>query len=82
MRVARTCVFVFIPILSERLAHPTVLPGFDAGPNGSSATDPEHYDTSPWRARHRKERESQALPGHLFWTWFVDNPRPSSARRY
>jgi hypothetical protein len=21
-------------------------------------------------------RETHALPNHLFWTWFVDNPRP------
>jgi hypothetical protein len=25
-------------------------------------------------------RETQALPDHLFWTWFIDNPRPQSSK--
>jgi hypothetical protein len=24
--------------------------------------------------------ETQALPDHLFWTWFIDNPRPQSSK--
>jgi hypothetical protein len=25
-------------------------------------------------------RETRALPDHLFWTWFIDNPRPQSSK--
>jgi hypothetical protein len=24
--------------------------------------------------------ETQALPDHLFWTWFIDNPRSQSSK--
>ena len=24
--------------------------------------------------------ETHVLPNHLFWTWFIDNPRPHSSK--
>ena len=77
MKVARTYVFLLVPILIERVAHTTVANGFCAGSNGSAPN--QKYDERPmWRVRNRKEREAGLLPHHLSWTWFVDNPSPSS----
>jgi len=74
MKVARTYVFVFLPIPAEWISHPATVRGFRGGPNGSSPMDREHNEKFPWRGRHRQERDTQSLPSHLFWTWFVDKP--------
>jgi hypothetical protein len=73
----RTYVFAFVPIPAEWIPHPATVRGFNGGPNGSSLTDRTHNERLRWRGRHRRERDTQSLPSHLFWTWFVDNPRPS-----
>jgi len=78
MKSARTYVFVFVPILLEQVANTRVATGFQAGSNGSSPPNRKHEETSHLPARHREEFETQILPGDLFWTWFVDNPRRSS----
>jgi len=78
MKAARTYVFVFIPVLLERVGGGRVAPCFDAGSNGSSPTDHEYNACLRLRAPVRQECEAEALPSNLFWTWFVDNPHPSS----
>jgi hypothetical protein len=78
MKPSRTYVFVFLSVLLERIAHGTVAPSFSAGSNGSFPPDHRHKDNSRWLTRQRQEFEAQVLPSHLFWTWFVDNPRARS----
>ena len=80
MKAARTYVFVFVPILMERVANMRGATGFGAGSNGSSPSDEKHNKTTRWRVRHCSGGETQALPDHLFWTWFIDNPRPQSSK--
>jgi len=46
-------------------------------PNGS-APGQKHDETSRCRVQYRDGRNTQTLPSHLFWTWFVDNPRSVS----
>ena len=76
MKVARTYVFLLVPILIDRLAHTTVPNGFCTGSNGHVLPN-QKYDEKPlWRMRDRKECETEVLPDDLSWTWFVDNPRP------
>jgi hypothetical protein len=78
MKAARSYVFLLVPILIERVAHTKVANGFCAGSNGSLPPDPKYVETARWRVRHSDRCETQALPSDLFWTWFVDNPRPPS----
>lgn len=81
MKTSRTYVFMFVPILFERVANTRVTTGFRTGSNGSSPPDEKHNETARWQVRHCAGGETQALPNHLFWTWFVDNPRPSCSLR-
>jgi len=70
MKTARTYVFMFVPILFEPVAH-TRIP---IGSNGSAqvrSTVKRHGAG----CQYRDECNTQTLPSHLFWTWFVDNPR-------
>ena len=73
MKTARSYVFMFVPILFERVAH-TRIP---IGSNGSAAGQ-KHDETSRCRVQYRDGCNTQTLPSHLFWTWFVDNPRSLS----
>jgi len=82
MKTARPYVFMFVAISPAWLSHEPIIPGLHAGLNGSSPPDQKHDELARWRVRHRNECETQALPNHLFWTWFVDNPRASSPGRY
>jgi hypothetical protein len=75
MKTARTYVFMFVPIPPGWLSHEPMIPGVRAGSNGSSPPDQKHDEGGRWRIRHGDGCETQALPHHLFWTWFVDNPR-------
>ena len=80
MRAARTYVFVFVPILLERVANMRGATGFGAGSNGSSPSDEKRNTTARWRVRRYSGGETQALPDQPFWTWFIDNPRPQSSK--
>jgi len=76
MKVARSYIFLLVPILIERVAHMTVPNGFCTGSNGGVSPN-QKYDGKPlWRVRDRKQCETDALPHNSSWTWFVDNPRP------
>jgi hypothetical protein len=75
MKTGRTYVFMFVPILIERVAQTKVANGFCAESNGSLSPDKKYDDRPRWRV---PGGEKHALPYHLFWTWFVDNPHPSS----
>lgn len=81
MKTARTYVFMFVPIPPGWLFHEPVVPDFGTGSNGSSPPDQKHDEKTSWRVRHRDGCQTQALPNDLFWTWFVDNPRPRQPRR-
>ena len=75
MKTAWTYVFIFVPIPPGWLFHGPMLPGFGAGSNWSSPTDEKTSGAPKWPEREREQCEACALPNHLFWTWFVDNPR-------
>jgi hypothetical protein len=79
MKTAGTYVFMFVPIPRSWLLHEPMIRGFGAGSNGSSPTDQNDIERSQWLGMRRCECEAEALPNHLFWTWFVDNPRPEPA---
>jgi len=55
--------------------HGPMLPGFGAGSNGRSPTDEKNSGRPGWPEPEREQGEVCALPNHLFWTWFVDDPR-------
>lgn len=76
MTVARTYVFLLVPILIERVAPTTVPNGFCMGSNGSVPPNRKYDEKALWRVRNRNECETDPLPPDLSWTWFVDNPRP------
>jgi len=76
MKVARSSVFLLVPIPIERAARTKVESGFCTGSNGSVPQDQKYDERRRWRVRNRNDYETEALPHHLFWTWFVDNPRP------
>ena len=80
MKAARTYVFVFIPILFDRLTHTRVTVGLRAGSNGSFAPDQKHDEKPRWRVRQRDGCQTQPLRHDLFWTWFIDNPRPQLSK--
>jgi len=75
MKATRTYVFVFLPIPSEWSAHASRVRRFKFGSNGSSSLDGEQNENSRFRGSDRPLPDTCALPNHLFWTWFVDNPR-------
>ena len=77
MKTIRTYVFMFVPIPLEWMAPTSVAPAFSFARNGSSPTSDKRNDRSRWEERPYHENKAQSLPNHLFWTWFVDNPRPS-----
>jgi hypothetical protein len=82
MKTSRTYVFVFVPIPKEWGAN-----GFrDSNSTARRKNGSVLLPIQLRRTRDAKfpivrtrslEREADALPHHLFWTWFVDNPRPS-----
>jgi len=85
MRAVRTIVFVFVPIYLEivRIRTP------DQAVVVSSRDRPKRWEEQSetgekvrknlrrWRRANRSRFDEPP-----FWTWFVDNPRPSSPRRY
>jgi hypothetical protein len=77
MKATRTYVFMFVPIPSEWIGHAPVAPNFAFGRNGSSPTNGKRNNSSRWEERPCEEGDTQSLPNHLVWTWFVDNPRRS-----
>jgi hypothetical protein len=66
---------MFIPILPARLFHGPMMSDLSPGSNSSSPADENSNGPSSWLVREREQREGPALLNHLFWTWFVDNPR-------
>jgi hypothetical protein len=80
MKTARTYVFMFVPIPPGWLSHGPMIRGLRAGSNGSSPADEKHDDTNRWRVRNLDGCETQPVSHHLFWTWFIDNPRPQSSK--
>ena len=72
MKTTWTYVFTLVPIPPAWLFHGPMLPGFGAGSNGSSPTNEKDSGAPRWP--EREQYEACALPNHLFWTWFVDNP--------
>jgi hypothetical protein len=75
MKTAWTYVFMFVPMPQSWLFHEPMIPGFGVGWNGSSPTDENNSGAVRWSERELEQYEASALPNHLFWTWFVDNPR-------
>ena len=75
MKTAWTYVSMFVPMPPSWLFHGPMIPGFGAGSNGSSPTDENNSGALRWPERELEQCEASALPNHLFWTWFVDNPR-------
>jgi len=75
MKTAWNSVFMFVSIPPVWSFQVPMLPGFGAGSNGSFSTDEKNSGGSKWPEREREQYEACALPNHLFWTWFVDNPR-------
>jgi hypothetical protein len=78
MKAARTYLFMFVAIPPGWLFQGPKIPGFVARSNGSSPTSGKRNDRSRWGEGPSQESKAQSLPNHLFWTWFVDNPRPPS----
>ena len=77
MKAARTYVLMFVPIPPEWMAPAAVSRGFTVGRNGNSSSDHKNNRRFRWQGRDLEEWEAQLLPSDLFWTWFIDNPRPS-----
>jgi hypothetical protein len=73
MNTAWIHVSTFVPIPPVWLFRGPMLPGFGAGSNQSSPTDQKNTGGPRWP--ERQQCEARALPNHLLWTWFVDNPR-------
>jgi hypothetical protein len=78
MKTAPTYVFLFVPIPAGWLSPEPMIPGLRAGSNGSLLPEQKHHHEMDWPVRDCGESETETLPNHLFWTWFVDNPRLSS----
>jgi len=76
MKTTRTYVFMFVPIPTGWLFHEPMISGFAGGLNGNSPKNQERGETAHWQVRPRNRCETATLPNQLFWTWFVDNPRP------
>ena len=81
MKAARTYVCMFLPIPPGWLSREPMIPGFCAGSNGSSPTDENNSGALRWPEHGLEECEAFALPNHLFWTWFVDNPPEPAVNR-
>jgi hypothetical protein len=80
MKTAWNYVFVFVPIPRGWCFHEPMIPGFGARSNGISPMDQQHNASARWLGMRCCESEAEALPSQLFWTWFVDSPRPPSKR--
>ena len=80
MKTARTHVFVFVPILAEWVPHTRAPIASRGGSNGSTPPEQKPAERPRWQVRHGDGWGTQALPNHLFWTWFVDNPRPQLSK--
>ena len=79
MKTARTYVFMFVPIPPEWLAHEPR--AWFARPAEREFSADENIMAQHDGERNSSRCETRALPNHLFWTWFVDNPRPCPLRR-
>jgi hypothetical protein len=79
MKTAWNYVFMFVSIPPAWLFRGPMIRGFGAGSNGSFPTDEKNSGAPRWPEPERKQCEGDALPNHLFWTWFVDNPPPEPA---
>jgi hypothetical protein len=82
MKRIRTIVFVFVPIYvdwgSARGSH--ALCG--GSPQSFNLSNPSDILKDPFGEAPNDAREARALPREYpFWTWFVENPRPSSPYR-
>jgi hypothetical protein len=75
MKTALNHVLMFVSIPPDWLFHGPMLPGFGAASNGRSPTDGKNSEALRWPEPEREQCEPCAFPNHLFWTWFVDNPR-------
>ncbi len=75
MKATPSYVFMFIPSPSEWVENPLTAPHFSFGRTGSSAKNGKRNDSSRSGERPLRGSEPQALPSHLFWTRFVDDPR-------
>jgi hypothetical protein len=63
------------PLAPSWLFPGLMIRGFDAGSNGSSPADENTSGALRWPERELEQCEAYVVPNHLFWTWFVDNPR-------
>jgi len=59
MKTASTYGFMFVPM----------------PPSWFSPKDENNSGALRWPGRELQQCEASALPNHLFWPWFVDNPR-------
>jgi hypothetical protein len=78
MKTASTYVLMFVANPLGWLFPEPMVPGFGGGSNGGSPINEKNSGAPGWPERQREQCEASALPNHLFWTWFVDNPRPVS----
>jgi hypothetical protein len=83
---------MFVPIPGDWVAHLSRVPTIVSSPSRISldrlgfqqaSTNPKDCFGGTQLQRIRSNghafqpaRETRALPNQLFWTWFVDNPRP------
>jgi len=72
---------MFVPIPSKWKANTSAVPEGGLGRNGSSLSGRKEIERFRRHESHCPEFETGAIASHLFWTWFVDNPRPTSTRR-
>jgi len=66
---------MFVAIPAGWLSHDLMIAGFGTGSNGSSPTHETNTVAPKLPERGNEQCEACALPIHLFWAWFVDNPR-------
>jgi hypothetical protein len=82
MKRAQSYVFMFVPIPERWVAHASRAPAMASSPSRTSLDSLGFQAPTNTKDRFggmpEPARETRALPNDLFWTWFVDNPRPSS----
>ena len=80
MKTARTYIFMFVPIPPGSANYEPMIPCLRAGSNGISPPEQKMMTQPDGECEIPTGGETQALPDHLFWTWFIDNPRPQSSK--
>jgi hypothetical protein len=83
MKTSRTYVFMFLPIYVDRGAHASRVRAMASSPSRTfrdALIVPNVFESGKACCGEAPQptRETHALPSHLFWTWFVDNPHPSA----